>query len=92
MAYLIYEPENGITIDSMKLKIDTSHLDAIRIRLSNERSRLKVSSSDSERKFRSVCITGIERELAGELDFLGLPPDLKINDIDDDALLAELTL
>lgn len=72
------------------MKIDTSHLDAIRIRLSHERSRLASSRLDSERKVRAPLVAGIERELVGELAFLGLPPDPQTSDIDDDALLGEL--
>lgn len=72
------------------MPIDTSHLDAIRIRLSHERSRLAEAMLDSERKLRSSLVAGIERELAGELKFLGLPPDPQTSDIDDDALLDAL--
>lgn len=72
------------------MQIDTSHLDAIRIRLSHERSRLATARSDSERKLRASWVAGIERELKSELEFLGLPSDSQTSDIDDDALLAEL--
>jgi hypothetical protein len=72
------------------VKIDTSHLDAIRIRLSHERSRMATSRLDSERQVRASCVAGIESALVGELAFLGLPPDPQTSDIDDGALLAEL--
>lgn len=72
------------------MEIDTSHLWAIRVRLSNERCRLEKARSDSDRGQREVLIAGIERELKGELEFLGLPPDSPPDDIDEDALLAEL--
>ena len=68
--------------------IDTSHLDALRLRLSNERFRFH-GSGGAERAARAVLVAGIEREIAGELKFLNLPTDPEI--IDDDALLAQLS-
>jgi hypothetical protein len=72
--------------------MDTSHLNAIRLRLSNERNRLANSSTDAERSLRSIWVAGIERELQGELTFLGLPAELAPAEeaISDEALLAEL--
>ena len=43
---------------------DTSHLDALQLRLSHERSYLAAAKSDGERELRSVWIAQIEREIA----------------------------
>ena len=69
---------------------NTTHLNAIRLRLSNERTRLASASSESERQLRATWVVGIERELAGEFAFLGLQPDPQFGGIDDDELLEEL--
>lgn len=84
------QPMPDRSIGDGLMQIDTSHLNAIRIRLSHERERLAVSNSESERKQRAVWVAGIERELASELKFLGLPSDTPSDPIDDDALFDEL--
>lgn len=48
-----------------------THLNAIELRLSNERARLSVAKTSAERAHRQVLVAQIERELAGELEFLG---------------------
>ena len=66
----------------------TAHLSALRLRLSHERGYLAVAKSDSERALRTVWISQIEREIAGELAFLGTIDEPV--ELSDDELLAEL--
>lgn len=61
------------------------HLDSLRARLSSERQRLANAGSARERALRAVWVAQLEREIASELDFLGMPAD-----ISDDDLLAAL--
>jgi hypothetical protein len=68
---------------------DTSHLDALQLRLSHERSYLAAAKSAGERELRSVWIQQIEREIACELEHLGLVP-VDAEAMSDDELLAEL--
>lgn len=65
------------------------HLNALELRLSNERNRLSQASTDTERKLRSVYVAQAQKEIAAELEFLGLEP-LQVTDLNDDDLLAEL--
>lgn len=70
---------------------DTTHLDALELRLSNERQRLAKTRSKSERALREVWCIGIEVEIRNERKFLGLPDNLaEIEALSDDDLLAEL--
>jgi hypothetical protein len=71
------------------MAIDTSHLDALRLRLSNERMRL-AKAKGMELQARTVIVSGIERELAGELAFLGLESESSPVVMSDDELLAAL--
>lgn len=57
-----------------------NHLDALNLRLSNERVRLANAKSEGERELRKVWIAQLEKEVAGEIQFIGT----------DDDLLAEL--
>ena len=68
---------------------DISHLDALQLRLSHERSYLAAAKSDGERELRMVWIAQIEKEIACELDHLGIAP-VEADDISDDELLALL--
>ena len=68
---------------------DISHLDALQLRLSHERSYLAAAKSDGERELRMVWIAQIEREIACELEHLGIAP-VDADDISDDELLALL--
>ncbi|MBX9716305.1 MAG: hypothetical protein K2X42_06875 [Burkholderiaceae bacterium] len=68
----------------------TPHLDALRLRLSHERGRLGAARSAAERLQRQTWVAQIEREIAGELEFLGMPPE-STAPIDDEQLLFELT-
>lgn len=67
---------------------DTSHLDALNLRLSHERSYLAAAKTDAERALRRVWIDQIEKEIAGEMAFLGKASDLP--EMSDDDLLASL--
>jgi len=72
----------------------TSHLDALNLRLSNERVRLSQAKTQNEIELRTVWVKGIEKEIKSEIEFLkskGIEVFTSIDDIpDDDALLAEL--
>lgn len=71
---------------------DTSHLVALQERLSRERIRLAQANTAAEKAQRQVWVDQAERELAGELKFLGLQDLPQAGNIDDDTLLAELGL
>lgn len=53
-----------------------NHLDALNLRLSNERVRLANAKSEGERELRKVWIAQLEKEVAGEIQFLGTEDDL----------------
>lgn len=67
---------------------DTSHLDALNLRLSHERGYLAAAKSNKERALRRVWIAQIEKEIAAELAFLSKSGDLP--EMSDDDLLAAL--
>ena len=67
---------------------NTSHLDALNLRLSHERGYLSAAKTDAERGLRRVWIAQIEKEIAGEVAFLGKANDLP--EMSDDDLLAAL--
>lgn len=71
---------------------DLSHLTALRTRLSNERNYLALATSAKEIAIRTVWVAQCEKEIAGELAFLGLEADPidAINDMSIDELFAEL--
>lgn len=68
---------------------DESHLNALELRLSHERGRLRAAQTDAERTARQVTVDGIEREIAGERKFLGLAPQAA-SAMSDDALMQAL--
>ena len=68
---------------------DTSHLDALQLRLSHERSYLAAAKSAGERELRSVWIAQIEREIACELEHLGIA-SVEADNMSDEELLREL--
>lgn len=70
--------------------MDTGHLTALHIRLSHERGYLAQAKSDTERELRAVWIAQIEKEIAAERAFLGMPADDVTPDLDDDELMREL--
>lgn len=69
---------------------DTSHLVAIHERLSREKARLSEAKTTKERELRAVWVKQDERELAAELEFLGMSSDASLSTLSDDDLLAEL--
>lgn len=52
------------------LQHDTSHLDAIDLRLSHERSRVAMAKNERERQWREHNVKMIEQEREGEIAFL----------------------
>lgn len=68
---------------------DTSHLDALRAGLSNERIRLANARSAQERALRSVWVAQSEKEVAFEMKMLGITHEPE-PDLTDDELLAAL--
>lgn len=61
-----------------------NHLDALNLRLSNERARLSSAKSQAEIELRKVWIAQIEKEIGDEAKFSG--------EVSDDQLLADLGL
>ena len=70
---------------------DTSHLDALHVRLSHERARLSTERNAARKELRQVWVAGIEKEIAAERAFLGLTEEA-LPEMSDDELLAELGL
>jgi hypothetical protein len=71
---------------------DTTHLTALYARLAHEKERLAQAGTPKERELRSVWVGQIEKEIAGERQFLGMPADdfKPAGDANDDDLLAQL--
>lgn len=73
---------------------DLTHLNALELRLSNERIRLSQATSQAEIELRTVWVQQAEKEIQGELDFLASKGitvhKATIKDFDADALLKEL--
>jgi hypothetical protein len=67
----------------------TTHLDALRLRLSNTRARLATQTTTTGRRAFAVLVAQCEREVAGEIAFLRANHDAIYAGTDDD-LLAEL--
>ena len=61
-----------------------THLNALQLRLSNERMRLQDAKSSAERELRAVWVKQLEKEIQGEEKFTSA------KEISDDELLAEL--
>lgn len=70
--------------------MDTSHLDSLRIALSNERCRLASATSTKEIELRKVYVSQLEKEVQGEMKFLGITEQETVTDLNDDDLLNEL--
>ena len=66
-----------------------THLDALELRLSNERNYLIEAKTKKEQSLRRVWIAQIEKEIKSEKEFLGSPQEDDVN-LTDDELLAEL--
>jgi len=69
---------------------DTSHLSALRTRLSHERDYLARAKTQGERDLRTVWIAQIEREIEKETAFIGVT-ETELPAMTDDELLAALT-
>jgi outer membrane murein-binding lipoprotein Lpp len=78
-------------VDSLSKRmdaVDTKHLNALQLRLSNERNALARAKTSKERDLRKVWIAQIEKEIAGEEKFLKKKkPEV---DMTDEELLAAL--
>ena len=77
------------------MTIDTSHLDAIDMRLSHERVRVTEARNAKEKEWREHNVRMIERERADELAFLErksgwVEPAPELDDMSDEDLLREL--
>jgi hypothetical protein len=69
--------------------MDTTHLNALHLRLSHERGYLAAAKTENEREMRRVWIAQIEKEIAGEQRFLGI--ESTTVEMTDDELIKELT-
>ena len=65
-----------------------SHLNALQVRLSNERVRLANAKTKAEREMRRVWVAGIEKEIAVEQSTVF--SDTAADAMSDDELLAAL--
>ena len=66
-----------------------THLNALQLRLSNERNRLATAKTLSEKELRAVWVKQLEKEVAGEMAFLA-QNQIETVDMADDDLLAAL--
>lgn len=62
-----------------------NHIDALQLRLSNERMALANAKTEGEKELRKVWIAQIEKEIAGEKKFIAGA------DLSHDELMAELS-
>lgn len=69
-------------------QMNTSHLHALNLRLSHERGYLAAAKTSGEKELRAVWIAQIEKEIAKEREFLGLPNEIVT--LSDDELFNEL--
>jgi hypothetical protein len=67
----------------------TSHLDALNVRLSHERSYLLEAKTNQEKELRKVWISQIEKEIEKEKEFLNIQNFTPV-ELNDDDLLGEL--
>ena len=65
-----------------------THLEALQVRLSNEKSYLAAAKTDCEIEMRTVWVSQIEKEISAEYAFLG--KDEELPEMTDDELLAAL--
>jgi len=70
--------------------VDNTHLNALQVRLSHERGYLAQAQRADEKALRQVWISQIEKEIAGEMKFLGITEQPEI-EMSDDELLAALS-
>jgi hypothetical protein len=67
--------------------MDTTHLEALQLRLSNERARLRSAKSKNEIAIRKVFVAQCEKEITGEFKRLGIEDCAEMSD---DELMEEL--
>ena len=67
-----------------------THLDALELRLSHEKAKLSAAKTQAERIFRAVTLAQCEREIAGEIAFLGSRFSAPVAGLSDEDLLAQL--
>jgi hypothetical protein len=67
----------------------TNHLNALQLRLSNERSRLALAKTEQERALRRVWIVQVKKEIAREKHGSYFDA-IEADDMTDDELLAAL--
>lgn len=65
-----------------------THLETLRLHLSNEKSRLSNATHKAEIAMRQIWISQLEKEIAGELKFLGISDDLP--ELSDDEIFKSL--
>lgn len=70
--------------------MNAAHLTALHINLSSERARLAAATSPKEIALRTVWVAQLEKEVAGEMAFLGMSA-APVAEMSDDDLLAELS-
>lgn len=70
--------------------VDLTHLNALNLRRSHEAQRAASAKTQAESDSRSAWVSQIEKEIAHERAFLGLPDDTATEAIGDDELLAQL--
>ncbi len=68
--------------------MNTSHLDALNLRLSHERVHLSNAKTDNERQMRRVWIAQIEKEIESEKKFLNMSERNDTHMSDEDLLRA----
>ena len=68
---------------------DFSHLDAIDLRLWEERARLRIATKANEIALRTVWVAQIEKERTAEVKHLGIE-SIESETLSDEDLLAEL--
>lgn len=67
------------------------HLDVLQLRLSNERMRLAQAKTPDEWALRTVWIAQLEKEIAGEIEFLNKQSQPVVIPDDPDELLRQLS-
>jgi hypothetical protein len=81
---------NAIGAAELDNKMNTTHLNALQLNLSNEKSRLAVAKNQAERELRTVWVAQLEKEIVAERAFLGMDDEESKEVLSDDDLLNEL--
>lgn len=69
--------------------MSNEHLEALRLRLSHERVRLAKAKTEREKELYEVRVKQCEKEIEGELNFLGLKEET-LPEMTADEIMAEL--